>query len=136
MSGYKKYFENGGKNMSFVIKYYDVLDQCNDIWNKIKRQLNIKLHSMPVDDEKYIKAKVRKFNSVIKTIFVRRWSAKGKRTLCLHSLYNYWFCYKNGKKKNYPQIYLEECKYNTELKSELESHTELKWKPELESDSE
>ena len=72
MSGYKKYFENGGKNMSFVIKYYDVLDQCNDIWNKIKRQLNIKLHSMPVDDEKYIKAKVRKFNSVIKTIFVRR----------------------------------------------------------------
>ena len=72
MSGYKKYFENGGKNMSFVIKDYDVLDQCNDIWNKIKRQLNIKLHSMLVDDEKYIKAKVRKFNSVIKTIFVRR----------------------------------------------------------------
>ena len=72
MSGYKKYFENGGKNMSFVIKDYDALDQCNDIWNKIKRQLNIKLHSMPVDDEKYIKAKVRKFNSVIKKIFVRR----------------------------------------------------------------
>ena len=43
---------------------------------------------------------------------------------------------KMEKKKNYPQIYLEECKYNTELKSELESHTELKWKPELESDSE
>ena len=33
---------------------------------------------------------------------------------------------KMEKKKNYPQIYLEECKYNTELKSELESHTELK----------
>ena len=54
-------------------------------------------------------------------------------------------------KKNYPQVYLEECKYksrkikmtkfiNTELESdsesELESDTELESKPELEPDSE
>ena len=44
MSGYKKYFENGGKNMSFVIKDHDVLDQCNDIWNKSKRQLKENVH--------------------------------------------------------------------------------------------
>ena len=30
--------------------------------------LNIKFHSMPVYDEKYIKAKARKFNGVIKKI--------------------------------------------------------------------
>ena len=30
--------------------------------------LNIKLHSKPVYDEKYIKAKVKTFNSVINTI--------------------------------------------------------------------
>ena len=29
MSGYIKYFENGGKNMSFVIKGDDVLDKYN-----------------------------------------------------------------------------------------------------------
>ena len=29
MSGYIKYFENGGKNMSFVIKGNDVLDKYN-----------------------------------------------------------------------------------------------------------
>ena len=40
------------------------------IWNKIKKALNIELHSMPVYDEKYIKAKVREFNSVIKTNFL------------------------------------------------------------------
>ena len=53
------------------------------------------------------------------------------------------------KKKNYPQVYLEECKYkikeikmpkfmNTELESEpeLESGTKLESKLELESDSE
>ena len=36
MSGYKKYFETGGKNMSFVIKDDDVLDKYNEIWDKIK----------------------------------------------------------------------------------------------------
>ena len=49
--------------------------------------------------------------------------------------------------KNYPQVYLEECKYkikktkmtkfiNTELESELESETKLGSKSELESETE
>ena len=59
MSGYMKYFENGGKNMSFLIKEDDVLDKNNEIWNKIKKTLNRKFHSKPVYDEKYIKAKIR-----------------------------------------------------------------------------
>ena len=57
--GYIKNFENGGKNISFVIKDDDVLNKYNEIWNKVKNTLNIKFHSMPVYDEKYIKAKVR-----------------------------------------------------------------------------
>ena len=55
--------------MSFVIKDDDVLDKCNEILN-IKEKLNIKFNSMPVYDEKYIKAKVREFNGVIKTNFL------------------------------------------------------------------
>ena len=35
MSGYIKYFENGGKKMSLVIKDDDVLDKYNEIWDKI-----------------------------------------------------------------------------------------------------
>ena len=70
MSGYIKYFENGGKNMSFVIKGDMCLNKYNEIWYKIKGKLNIKFHSMPVYDEKYIKAKVREFNGVIKTNFL------------------------------------------------------------------
>ena len=69
MSGYIKYFENGCKNMSFSIKDDDVLDKCNQIWNKIKTEFNLKFHSMPVYDEKHIKAKVRElFNGVMKTM--------------------------------------------------------------------
>ena len=59
MAGYIKYFENGGKSMSFIIKDNHVLDKYNKIWDKIKGKLNIKFHSMHVYDEKYIKAKVQ-----------------------------------------------------------------------------
>ena len=45
------------------------LIKCNEIWNKIKKTLNIKFHSMAVYDEKYINAKVREFNGVVNTNF-------------------------------------------------------------------
>ena len=47
-----------------------VLYKYNEIWYKIKKTLNINLHSMRVYEEKYIKAKVRKFNGLIKTNFL------------------------------------------------------------------
>ena len=55
--------------MSFMIEDDIVLVKCNEIWNKIKKTLNIKFHSMPVYDEKYINAKVREFNGVVNTNF-------------------------------------------------------------------
>ena len=51
ISGYIKYFENGGKNMSFMAKNGDVLDKYNKIWDKTKNKLNIKFHSASVYDE-------------------------------------------------------------------------------------
>ena len=51
MSVYIKYFENGDKNMPFVIKDDDVLDKYSEIWDKIKDKSNIKFHSMPVYDK-------------------------------------------------------------------------------------
>ena len=53
-----------------MVKNDDVLDKYNEIWNKIKKILSIKFHSMPASDERYIKAKVREFNGVIKTNFL------------------------------------------------------------------
>ena len=46
-----KYFQNGGKNISFIIKYGNILDKYNKIWDKIKEMLSIKFHSKPVYDE-------------------------------------------------------------------------------------
>ena len=47
MSGIIKYFENGGKNMSFVIKDDSFLEKYNKIWSKIENTLNIKFQNMP-----------------------------------------------------------------------------------------
>ena len=65
MSGCIKYFEHGGKNRSFMIKDVNILDMYNEIWDKIKEKLNNKFHSMPVYDQRYIKAKVREFDDKI-----------------------------------------------------------------------
>ena len=65
MSGYIKYFENGLKNMSFKIEDESVYLKYSDrkIWSKIKSVVNVKLHSQPIYDEKYIKTKVKTFNN-------------------------------------------------------------------------
>ena len=47
MSGYIKYFENGSKSMTFLIKDDEVWDKYNKIWDVIKNKLNIKFHSEP-----------------------------------------------------------------------------------------
>ena len=114
MSGYIKYFENGGKNMSLVIKYDDVLHKYNEIWEIIKKTLNIEFHSMPVYDEKYINAKVREFNGVIKTNFlgdeIRKENVHYTCIACItiDSV--------KRMEKIYPQVYLEKCKYKIKKK--------------------
>ena len=39
MNGYIKYFENGGKNMSFLIKDDEVWEKYDKIWDIIKNKL-------------------------------------------------------------------------------------------------
>ena len=136
MSGYIKYFENGGKNMSFVMKDDDVLDKYNEIWSKIKNRLNIKFHSMPVYDEKYIKSTIRQFNGVVKTKFLGDEMPKENVHYVCIACITIDSVMRIKKKKNYTQVCLEECKYkikkirmskfiNTEIQSESESESKL-----------
>ena len=70
MGRYIKNFENGGKNMSLLIKDDKVWGKCAEIWDVIENKLSIKFHSKPIYDQKYFKAKVRELDSVIKTNFL------------------------------------------------------------------
>ena len=110
MSGYIKYFENRGKNMSFMIEDDSVLFKCNEIWNNVKKRLNIKFHSMPVYDEKYIKAKIKEFNGVLnKNFWGKKIPKEGVHHTCIACISI--DSVMKMEKKNYPQVYLEECKY-------------------------
>ena len=124
--------------MSFVIKDDDVLDKYNEIWDKIKETLSIKFHTTPVYDEKYIKAKVREFSRVIKTKFFSDEVPKeNEHYTCIACITI--DSVMRMEKKNYPQVYLEECKYKikkTKMTKFIEA--ELKWESDsvLESDIE
>ena len=96
---------------------------------------------MPVYDQTYIKAKVRKFEGAIKTNFVGTGIPKE------NMYYTCIACITIGsvmkiEKKNYPQVYLEECKckvkkiqmsrfVNAELESDSDSESESKSETEL-----
>ena len=69
MSGYKNYFKNGGKNMSFLIKDDEVWEKYKQIWDVIKNKVAIKFYEELIYEQKYLKAKVREFG-VIKTNFL------------------------------------------------------------------
>ena len=131
MSGYIKYFENGGKNMSFLIKDDEVWDKYDKIWDVIKDKLGTKFHSEPVYKYKYLKTKVGEFDGVIKAKFLGKGMPKENiyyTCITIDSVLRI-------NKKNHPQVYLEECKYKiqktqmpifikTELKSDSDSDLE------------
>ena len=54
---------------SFLIEDENEYLKYNKIWNKTKKLINIKFYSQPIHDSKYIKAKVKAFDEVIKTHF-------------------------------------------------------------------
>ena len=121
--------------MSFLIKDDEMWDKFNKISDVIKDKLDIKFHSEPAYEYKYLKAKVREFDGVIKTNFLGNDMPKEN----MH--YTCIACITIDSvltidKKNHPQVYLEECKYrikktqmpkfiNTELKSHSESDSDL-----------
>ena len=115
MNGYIKHFENGGKNVSFKIEDEYGYLKYNEIWNKIKSILNVKFHSQPIYDDKYIKTKVKTFNNSINTLFSRDEIPKER----IYYVYISAICIDlvlRRDKKNSPQVYLEQCKYKIKKK--------------------
>ena len=56
--------------MPFLIKDDEVRDKYDKMWDVIKDKLGVKFHSEPIYEYRYLKAKVREFDGVIKTNFL------------------------------------------------------------------
>ena len=69
MNGYIKYFDDGGKNMSFVTDDENVYEKYNEIWEVIRNLLKIDFTVNPVRDDIYLVAKLKIFNKINKTTF-------------------------------------------------------------------
>ena len=110
INGYIKYFNDGGKNMSFVTYDEKVYEKFNEIWNVVKGLFKLKFAASPIRNDKYILAKLKIFKKKNLTTFNNNIIPTEK---------NHYICIPsididsvlNIDKRVYPQAYLEECKY-------------------------
>ena len=69
MNGNIKYFDDGGKNMSFVMDDEEIYEKYNEIWEVVRKLVKVKFTVGPVRDDKYIIAKLKIFNKINRTTF-------------------------------------------------------------------
>ena len=69
MSGYITYFDDGGKNMSFVTDDKGVYQKYKEIWEVVRKLLKLKFTVSPVRDDKYVIAKLKIFKNIKITTF-------------------------------------------------------------------
>ena len=69
MDGYIKYFDDGGKNMSFVTDDDKIYEKYNEIWEVVRNLLKIDFTVNPVRDDIYLVAKLKIFDRINRTTF-------------------------------------------------------------------
>ena len=111
MNGYIKFFDDGGKNMSFVTDDEETYEKHNEIWEVVRKLLKLKFTVGPVRDDKYLIAKLKIFNGTNRTTFtdnaipIKRISYNCIPAIDIDSVL------RTDNKRAYPQAYLEQCKY-------------------------
>ena len=111
MNGYIKYFDDGGKNMSFVTDDENVYEKYNEIWEVVRKLLKLKLTVGPVRDDKYKRAKLKIFNETNRTTFTDNViSFEKNHDNCIPAI-DIDSVLRIDNKKAYPQTYLEQCKH-------------------------
>ena len=111
MDGYIKYFDDGGKNMSFVTDDEKIYKKYNEIWEVVKKLLKVNFTVDPVQDDKYLVAKLKIFDRINRTTFNNNNSIPIER--------NHYICIPaididsvlKIDTRAYPQAYLEQRKY-------------------------
>ena len=118
MNGYIKYFDDGGKNMSFVTDDEKVYKKYDEIWNVVKGLLKLKFAASPIRNDKYILAKLKIFKKKYLATFNDNNNNNNNNNIVPIEK-NHYICIPaididsvlKIDKKAYPQAYLEECKY-------------------------
>ena len=115
MDVYIKYFDDGGKNMSFVMNDEKIYEKYNKIWEVIRNLSKTDFTVNPVQDDIYLVAKLKIFDRINRTTFT---------TNAIPIERNHYICIPaigidsvlKTDKRAYPQAYLEQCKYKLKKK--------------------
>ena len=110
MSGYIKYLDDGGKNMSLVTDDKEAYKKYNEIWEVARKLLKLKFFVSPVRDDKYIIAKLKIFKNIHMTTFTNNIIPEENTHYTCISAIDIDSVLKIDK-KSFPQAYLEQCKY-------------------------
>ena len=111
MDGYIKYFDDSGKNVSFVTDDEKIYEKYNEIWEVIKNLLKVDFTVGPVRDDIYLAAKLKIFNKINRATFNNNNAIPIER--------NHYICIQaididpviKIDKRVYPQAYLGQCNY-------------------------
>ena len=112
MDGYIKYFDDGGKNVSFVTNDEKIYEKYNEIWEVVKKLLKVDFVVDPVRDDKYLVAKLKIFDRINRTTF-----NNNNNSIPIEKNHYIWIpaididSVLKIDKRAYPQAYLEQCKY-------------------------
>ena len=98
-----------------LVKDDELLEKCNEIWEKVKNNIKKDFDSEPVYSEKYLKAKVKSYNEKININFhINKIPKEGSKYISLSViLINSVF---TTGKNYYPQAFLEEYKFGVQEK--------------------
>ena len=98
------------KYISFLVKDDGLLKKYNEIWEKVKNSLKKKFDSEPVNNEIYLKAKIKSYNEKLnKNFHDNKNSKKRSEFICL-SVILMDYVFRTGK-NYYCQMILKEYKY-------------------------
>ena len=111
MDGYIKYFDGGGKNISFVTDDEKIYKKYNEIWEVIRNLLKIDFTVNPVRDDIYLVAKLKIFNIINRTTFNNNNYIPMERNHYISIPVIDIDSVLKTDKRAYPQAYLEQCKY-------------------------
>ena len=108
MSGYIKYFDDGGKNMSFVTDDEKVYEKYNEIWEVVRKLLKLKFTVSPVRDDKYIIVKLKILKNLNITTFTNNVIQEENTHYTCIAATDIDSVSKIDNKRAYPQAYLEQ----------------------------
>ena len=111
MNGYIKYFDDGGKSMSFFTDDEEVYEKYNEIWKVVGKLLKLKFTVGPVRDDKCLIAKLKIFNGANRTTFTDNVIPfEENHYNCIPAI-DIDSVLRIDNKRAYPQAYLEQCKH-------------------------